>query len=69
MINQNCWVQVFCWLFIGLMVGKTLFYLVESNINELHWMEQHHLLTINSVALIFGLYGFVIWQMDKKKSY
>jgi hypothetical protein len=66
MIKQSCFVFVCCWMFIGFMFGKVLFYLLESNFEKLNWIEQHHLLTINSVALLFGLCGLVIWWVNKK---
>ncbi|XXM72371.1 hypothetical protein ACQ0QQ_00260 [Lysinibacillus sphaericus] len=69
MIHQKCGVHVFGWLFIGLVAGKALFYLVEANGNGFQWIEHHHLLAITSIDLIFGFCGFVIWRVNEKKRF
>jgi hypothetical protein len=62
MIKQSCFVFVSCWMFIGFIYEKVLFYLSESTFDRLNWI-----LTINSVTLLFGLWALVIWWVNNKK--
>ena len=68
MIKQSRLVVVGSWMFIGLLVAKVAFYLLNANLVQIAWIEQHYLLTINSISILFGLCGLGYMNVRKRKN-
>ncbi|WP_394578558.1 hypothetical protein [Cytobacillus firmus] len=67
MIKQDGLIVIFSWMFAGMILAKVSLFLTIANINRVLWIEYHSSLTIITITLSFGIYGFFYVKVKKKQ--